>query len=161
MLDHGGARLAPSLFALVAVLDRGAIASVSPRSSSGAISQPVVPSSTIAAGTDRADRDRRQAAGHAFDQHEAELLPIGGEHDRVGGVEQGRQLVVLLPAGEEYIRLAVYEGSRIVIALRRSDRPGGGSGSVPSKGQDALAVRAPSGLRPKASLGRSRRCCAA
>src|SRR6187401_3479709 len=47
------------------------------------------------------DRDHRQPAGHRLDQDLAELLTHGGVDEEVAGSEEGRKLLVPLPAGEE------------------------------------------------------------
>jgi hypothetical protein len=74
------------------------------------MSQPVLPSATIACRAVRPAGDHRQAAGHRLDKDEPERLGDGGQDERVGGVQRLRQLLVGAPAGEE--DLAVPDPSR-------------------------------------------------
>ena len=77
------------------------------------------PSSTISAGPEAVDRDRRQPAGHRPRRAPSRTARARRRGRRVAGVEERRQLVVVVPAGEEDV------------AARRSPRRLGGVLALP------------------------------
>jgi hypothetical protein len=69
-------------------------------------------------------RDRREARGHSLDQELPELLPRRCRDDRVGGIEEPRQVIVVVPSRQkDSVGADALHGLRRMLSLPLAGMP--------------------------------------